>query len=244
MLTDNTNKLNVFYEAKKGASHISEWPIANPDNATYSNLRKNALVLFCMIDNLDKVAFAFRDSQSDGKLDASKYDTTFTFSRASIVEKYGNLSVIVENLDLLQDALMGGDIYVASEFSDEEVATARAVVEEYFRAIAAKDDKAILKTLTPKHNHPNVMLFGEETRTLLSVDYNADDPMRKSYITHGGGSVNGTKKENVIVFKVSFNVKYPKGVSGSFNEGDYKNWSVILIRDDKASSWLIDDQGV
>ena len=47
----------------------------------------------------------------------------------------------------------------------------------------------------------------------------------------------------LIVFKVNFNVKYPEEVSGSFNEGEYKNWSMILIRDGKTSSWLIDDQG-
>ena len=106
MMTDNNPyQLNVFYEAKKGTSHSSEWPIVNPDNATYTNSRKNALVLFCMIDNLDKVTFAFRNSQSDGNLDASKYDTSFIFSRASYEEKYGDLSMLGKDLDLLQDAL-------------------------------------------------------------------------------------------------------------------------------------------
>jgi len=42
---------------------------------------------------------------------------------------------------------------------------------------------------------------------------------------------------------VNFNVTYPKGVTGPFNEGDYNNWSLILIRDDDKSPWLIDDQG-
>ncbi|WP_083878957.1 DUF4829 domain-containing protein [Acetivibrio cellulolyticus] len=126
---------------------------------------------------------------------------------------------------------------------NQEVAAARAVVGEYFRAVKAKDSKAILKTLTQHYNTPNVVLFGDETRTLLSVDYNPEDPMRQSYVTNGRGSVNGIKKENVIVFKVNFNVKYPKGITGPFNEGEYKNWSFILIRDGKDSTWLIDDQG-
>ena len=39
-----------------------------------------------------------------------------------------------------------------------EVASARAVVEEYFRAIQEKDDEAILKTLTTKYNHTNTRL--------------------------------------------------------------------------------------
>jgi hypothetical protein len=98
-------KLNVFYEARKHTSHSIEWPIVDHDNETYSNMSRNALVLFCMIDNLDEVDFAFRDSQSDGKLDDSKYDTAFTFTRASIEKQYGDISVLGGNIDLLQDAL-------------------------------------------------------------------------------------------------------------------------------------------
>jgi hypothetical protein len=98
-------KLNVFYEAKKYASHISEWPIVDHNNATYSNMSRNALVLFCMIDNLDEVTFAFRDSLSDGKLDESKYDTAFTFTRTSIEKQYGDISVLASKVNLLQDVL-------------------------------------------------------------------------------------------------------------------------------------------
>lgn len=116
--------LNVFYEAKKGVSHSSEWPIVNSNNSvTYSNMRKNALVLFCMINNLDKVTFAFRDSQSEGKLDEAQYDTKITFSRASVEEKYGDLSVLGKNLDLIQDGLTGKISETKDskdKFSDEE----------------------------------------------------------------------------------------------------------------------------
>ncbi|MDD4347440.1 MAG: M56 family metallopeptidase [Desulfitobacteriaceae bacterium] len=128
-------------------------------------------------------------------------------------------------------------------FTQEEVAAAHAVVEEYFRSIEVKDDEAILKTLTPIHNQPNVVLYRDEILTLLSIDYNEDDPMRKIYVEQGRGNINGTKIEDVIVFKVSFNVKYAKGDSSSFNEGDYTNWSMILIRDGKEASWFIDGQG-
>jgi hypothetical protein len=61
-----------------------------------------------------------------------------------------------------------------------------------------KDDKAILKTLTPMYNQPNVVLYGDEILTLLSIDYNEDDPMRKSYVEHGRGNINGTKIEKDI----------------------------------------------
>jgi aspartokinase len=70
-------------------------------------MEKNALVLFCMIDNLNEVTFAFRSSKSDGKLDTTKYDTKFNFSRASIQEQFGDLSVIGVNMNKLQEALSG-----------------------------------------------------------------------------------------------------------------------------------------
>lgn len=98
-------KLTIYYEAASNTEYEGEWPIVTPDSVIETNLRTNALVVFCMIDNLDQVTFAFRDSQSDGKLDESKYNTTFTFSRTSFEEKYGDLSVLGDNLDLLQDVL-------------------------------------------------------------------------------------------------------------------------------------------
>jgi hypothetical protein len=85
----------------------------------------------------------------------------------------------------------------------------------------------------------NVQLFGTEKRTLLSIDYDSQDSVRKSY-KPGGKYV---EPENIIVFKVSFHIDYPDKVTGPWNEGVYENWSMILIRDDKNSPWLIYDQG-
>ena len=244
--------LTIYYEAASDIEYGDEWPIVSPDSAIEGNSRMNALVVFCMIDNLDEVTFAFRNSQSDGKLDESKYDTSFKFQRASFEEKYGELSALAADLDKLQ-SILANDVHEPDkdttiktplpEFTDAEVAAARAVVEEYFRSIAAKDDEAILKTLTPIHDNPNGVLYGDEIRMLLSIDYNEDDPMRKGYVNSGRGSINGTNIENAIVFKVNFNVKYPEGGQGSFNVGDYTNWRMILIRDDNSSPWLINDQG-
>jgi len=98
-------KLNVFYEGKEGATHIGEWPIVGKGNVTYSNMSKNALVLFCMIDNLDEVTFAFRDSSSGGKLEQAKYDTTYIFKRGSFKDQYGDLSVLSGRRDALLEYL-------------------------------------------------------------------------------------------------------------------------------------------
>ncbi|MCH5213084.1 MAG: hypothetical protein J1G06_08710, partial [Oscillospiraceae bacterium] len=51
-----------------------------------------------------------------------------------------------------------GDEISLKPFTDEEVAAARAVIEEYFRAGNAKDRQAQLATLTQWHHAPNVLL--------------------------------------------------------------------------------------
>ncbi|MBZ9685453.1 M56 family metallopeptidase [Clostridium estertheticum] len=105
MVTDKQPyKLNVYYEPKENI--VREWPIVSRDNVTFSNISKNALVLFCMIDNLDEVTFAFRGSQSDGKIDELKYNYTYSFIRAAFEKKYGDLSVLGGKADLLKDALV------------------------------------------------------------------------------------------------------------------------------------------
>lgn len=229
--------LTIYHEPASDTEAEVVWPrIAN--YVFESNLNKNALVLFSMIDNLDEVTFAFRDSQSYGKLDMEEYEEFFTFQREPFEKEFGALSALGDNLDQLQKALTGKSV-----FTDSEVAAALDVVSEYYRVLMAKDDKAILKTLTPKYNKPNVVLYGNEIRTLLSVTYNPEDSMRESYVKYGNGSVNGTELDNVIVFRVSFNIAYPQGLAGAFEEGDYTDWSMILIREDKDSPWLIDDQG-
>lgn len=132
------------------------------------------------------------------------------------------------------------------EHSEKEVKSARAVVEEYFRAVAEKDAKAILATMYPREGFTmervesgSLQLYGTETRTLISIDYDSQDRTRRNYrpINHP------ITAEDVIVFKVSFNIEYPLKDGGSWNEGIYDNWSMILFRDNEDSPWLIYDQG-
>lgn len=100
--------LTIYYEvASPETKYESQWPIVTPDSEIETNSRTNALVVFCMIDNLDEVTFAFRTSESNGELDTAKYDTSFTFPRASFAENYGDLFRLGENLDLLQVTLRG-----------------------------------------------------------------------------------------------------------------------------------------
>jgi len=208
---------------------------------------RNAIMLFSLIDNVDVINCKIVDKT--GKHDGAIYVFSYTRKMAEEligqdVRPFAQSSDTIRNLiDMINDISLQE---IMPEFTEEEVAAARAVVEEYYRAIAAKDAEAILATMYPREGRTlervksgNVQLFGTEKRTLLSIDYNSQDSMRKSY-KPGGKYV---EPENIIVFKVSFNIDYPDKVTGPWNEGVYENWSMILIRDDKNSPWLIYDQG-
>lgn len=132
-------------------------------------------------------------------------------------------------------------------FSDDEVAAARAVVEEYFKTANEKGKRGELNTLTAWHNAPNVILTSDSDAilTLNNIQYDADDPGREDYVKYGRGSVNGTSVDNVIVFRVDYDVSIPQdGYAGGYSEGNYSDWKMILIRDTKDGKWLIDDMGI
>ena len=135
---------------------------------------------------------------------------------------------------------------IEQTFSDAEVAAARAVVEEYFKAANEKGTRGELNTLTAWHNAPNVALTSDSDviLTLNDIQYAADDPEREGYVESGRGSINNTSVDNVIVFRVDYNVSVPQnGNAGAYSEGNYSDWKMILVRDGKDGKWLIDDMG-
>ena len=100
--------------------------------------------------------------------------------------------------------------------------------------------------MTAWHSVPNVVLTSDEDAilTLNSIQYDANDPAREGYVESGRGSVNNTSVDNVIVFRVDYDVSIPQGGNaGAYNEGNYSDWMMILIRDNKGGKWLIDDMG-
>jgi len=138
--------LTVYYEAASNDQYSGEWPIDITRSPMKTVLDKNALVLFCMIDNLDQVTFDFRNSQSDGKLDTSKYNSSFTFLRASLAKKYGDLSVLGKNLDSLQKVL-AEELTVAPKSIDEAVSQAvRSQQKSYLAGETATEGHIILDT--------------------------------------------------------------------------------------------------
>lgn len=131
-------------------------------------------------------------------------------------------------------------------FDKDEIESAKAVVEEYFRASNAKDRAAILKTVTPYQRRDNVVFASDDESTISvkNISFDPFDSARREYVTHGRGTVTKTALENVIVFRVDYRVDFPDGkLHGAYSNNDYDNWKMILVRDKKGGEWLIDDQG-
>lgn len=104
---DNRNTLIIYYEVISDVQYEGEWPIDEANSAIKEKLRTNALVTFCMIDNVDEVIFAFRDSRSDAVLDRTQYESKVSYLKPLFEEQYGDLSKLGEELVSLQAILEG-----------------------------------------------------------------------------------------------------------------------------------------
>jgi len=130
-------------------------------------------------------------------------------------------------------------------FTQDEIAAARAVVEEYFRARSTKDDDAFWKATT-KQTKPDNTSFLKDVEveiTLLSIDFDPQDSTRETYVRNGRGGVTNTSIENVIVFRTKYKVEFTGENTSAWEEGQYTNWKFIVNRENEDSPWLIDDQG-
>nr|WP_080265256.1 MULTISPECIES: DUF4829 domain-containing protein [Clostridium] len=65
---------------------------------------------------------------------------------------------------------------------------------------------------------------------------------KEGYIKNGRGTITKAKEENIIIYKVDYEVKYKKGAITPQDSGSYETW-FTLIRKDKNSPWLIDEVG-
>ncbi|MDP4119603.1 MAG: M56 family metallopeptidase [Bacillota bacterium] len=131
------------------------------------------------------------------------------------------------------------------KFSDSEVLAARSIVEKYWRAQINKDDNSLWATLLggkPANAMWSLKDFDVDI-SQVNISYNPQDSDRLSYLQHGGGANSNISIENVIVFKVDFNVKFTGSYTGPWSEGNYTGWSMTLVRKDKNSPWLISATG-
>ncbi|TYQ14930.1 UNVERIFIED_CONTAM: beta-lactamase regulating signal transducer with metallopeptidase domain [Acetivibrio alkalicellulosi] len=150
--------LTVYYEAKDDSQYQGVWPMNEADNLFIEqNLRKNALVLFCMIDNLDEITFAFRTSQSNDKLEQEKYDTPFKYQRAFFKkEYYEDLTALSRDLDLLKSLLVK-----MSKFEERGIPSINADMEEL------PDDVATMSLIN--YNGFEIMAWGNTDPTLDEI---------------------------------------------------------------------------
>lgn len=87
--------------------------------------------------------------------------------------------------------------------------------------------------------------FNISSATLTQLSYNEEksNDFVENYLHYGKGSVNGVKSKNVIVILSNFSVdnsgNNPVLTPNSF----YKDYSWILLRDNKNADWYIDDCG-
>ena len=129
------------------------------------------------------------------------------------------------------------------DFTAAEIDAARQVVRDYFEASNNSDPAAILKTLTPAADKPHTIDLEGTKVNLMSIDYDKDNPARVDYVEKGPGREVNAKIFNVIAFDVSFTV-----VSGDTTRTDKStpsgglnaNWTMVLVREDRSSPWLID----
>lgn len=102
--------VTVYYEPSKAAdltTLVNPSRPSDPSDRLQRQLRKNALVLFSMIDNAGEVTFAFRDTPSvEGNLVAKEYKRTVTFKRQSLEDEFGSLTELGNHLDKLDQLLL------------------------------------------------------------------------------------------------------------------------------------------
>lgn len=99
----------AFYEpADTGENNVPPRPDHGPNSELADICRRNALVLFAMIDNVDEITFAFRSSPSTGQLDQSAYDAHLTFLRSDFA-RYVDFNELAGNIDALGQLLENWD---------------------------------------------------------------------------------------------------------------------------------------
>ena len=126
----------------------------------------------------------------------------------------------------------------------------KVVIEEFFKYYNQKNLQGI-NSLTTEKSHSSESSWGFDNLEYIKViniieDNNQAD--KESYIrSRKKGQIIDMEKEkseleNIIIFKVDFEVKYIKDGIGSSDSGR-DNYNYILIRKDSNSPWLIDSFG-
>ncbi|WP_434303708.1 DUF4829 domain-containing protein [Clostridium botulinum] len=118
----------------------------------------------------------------------------------------------------------------------------KQVVENYFKYYSEKNEQKLFSTLTAHHENTEWAFRGLKCIKPNSIEEDKDPIQKEGYMKYGRGSINGVKEENVIIYKVDYEVKYRLNWIYPEESGRYIKW-FTLIRRDKNSPWLIDEIG-
>lgn len=128
--------------------------------------------------------------------------------------------------------------------SDKLKLSSKEVVENYFKYYNEKSKTGVLSTLTKWHNTPNMKFGFDSLKSINIIDITDDSTpkQKEAYMKYGRGSINGVKEENVKIYKVTYDLKLKNENHWAENSGKHTKWFTV-IRTNKNSPWLIDDQG-
>lgn len=122
--------------------------------------------------------------------------------------------------------------------------TPKEVVESYFKYYNEKSRSGMFSTLTKWHNTPNMNFEFDNLKSikLMDIAEDLDSKPKEAYMKNGRGGINGVKKENMKIYKVTFYVKLKKDGASAMTSGLHIE-SFTVIRKNENSPWLIDDHG-
>lgn len=131
-----------------------------------------------------------------------------------------------------------------TNISNSDKLTPKEVVENYFKYYNEKSNSGVFSTLTKWHNTPNMNFEFDNLKSikLMDIAEDLDSKQKEAYMKHGRGSINGVKKENIKIYKVTFYVKLKKDGASALSSGLHAE-SFTVIRKNETSPWLIDDHG-
>ncbi len=113
----------------------------------------------------------------------------------------------------------GGDITIdkgdSTKFSEEEIDSAIKVVKD------------------------NFSFPGAELKRVCYEESKSEEEI-KVFMEYGAGKDKGIDPNNVIVIFTDFDIT---GENPVLSKGEYKDYNWILVRTDKDSEWVIEDQG-
>jgi beta-lactamase regulating signal transducer with metallopeptidase domain len=182
--------LTAYYEAAGEAGYPGEWPISTSGSKLEINSKLNALVLFAMIDNVEDITFAFRDTKSTGDLEKDTYDMVFSFSRKDIEWVYGNLTELGNDMNklakIIDDAAGKWSISISNPESQEQ--------------IADKIDKGLSAIMTPSasSNPGDYIKVHQKEYNEIVVMGNTALPYLKSILDSGDNGLRARIAEILI----------------------------------------------